>query len=75
MRAISYALCVVTQHVLGSSLGPVVTGAFSDRFGILIAMEIASAMALLSFVLFYLASRFYKRDLDKVAKIALTVEK
>lgn len=75
LRAISYALCVVTQHVLGSSLGPVVTGALSDRFGILLAMEFASSMALLSFALFYLASRFYKRDLDKVAKIALTVEK
>ena len=75
LRAISYALCVVTQHVLGSSLGPVVTGTLSDRFGILLAMEIASSMALLSFALFYLASRFYKRDLDKVAKIALTVEK
>ncbi len=75
LRAISYALCVVTQNVLGSSMGPIVTGAFSDRFGILTAMKIASCMALLSFVLFYLGSRYYKADLDKVARVALTAEK
>lgn len=75
LRAISYALCVVTQNVLGSSMGPIVTGAFSDRFGILTAMKIASCMALFSFVLFYLGSRYYKADLDKVARVALTAEK
>jgi MFS family permease len=74
LRAVSYALCVITQNVLGSSLGPIVTGAFSDRFGILTALKIASCTALISAVLFYLGSRFYKRDLDKVERVALTVE-
>ena len=74
LRAVSYALCVVTQNLLGSSLGPVVTGAFSDRYGILTALKIASAMTLISCVLFYIGSRFYKRDLDKVERIALIPE-
>jgi len=74
LRAISYALCVVTQNVLGSSMGPIVTGAFSDRCGILTALKIASCMALVSCALFYLGSRFYKRDLDKVERIALKPE-
>ena len=74
LRAVSYALCVVTQNLLGSSLGPVVTGAFSDRFGILAALKIASAMALISCILFFFGSRFYKRDLDKVERVALTPE-
>jgi dipeptide/tripeptide permease len=74
LRAVSYALCVVTQNLLGSALGPVVTGAFSDRYGILTALKIASAMALISCVLFYLGSRFYRRDLEKVERIALTPE-
>ena len=52
LRAVSYALCVTTQNLLGSALGPIVTGAFSDRYGILTALKIASAMALISFVLF-----------------------
>ena len=74
LRAVSYALCVITQNLLGSALGPIVTGAFSDRYGILTALKIASAMALISFVLFYLGSRYYARDLGKVERVALTAE-
>lgn len=74
LRAVSYALCVITQNLLGSALGPIVTGAVSDRYGILTALKIASAMALISFVLFYLGSRYYARDLDKVERVALTAE-
>jgi len=74
LRAVSYALCVVTQNLLGSALGPVVTGAISDRYGILTALKIASAMALISCVLFYLGSRFYRRDLEKVERVVLTPE-
>jgi len=74
LRAISYGLCVVTQNLLGSALGPIVTGAFSDQYGILTALKIASAVALISFVLFYLGSRYYKRDLDKVERVALSAE-
>jgi predicted MFS family arabinose efflux permease len=74
LRAVSYALCVITQNLLGSALGPVLTGAFSDRFGILTALKIASAMALISCILFYIGSHFYKRDMDKVERIALIPE-
>ena len=74
LRAVSYALCVITQNLLGSALGPVVTGAFSDRYGILTALKIASSAALISCILFYIGSRFYKRDLDKVERIALIPE-
>jgi len=74
LRAGSYALCVITQNLLGSALGPIVTGALSDRYGILTALKIASSMALVSCLLFYLGSRFYKRDLDKVERISLTAE-
>jgi fucose permease len=74
LRAVSYALCVITQNLLGSSLGPVVTGALSDRYGILVALKIASMTALISCVLFYLGSRYYQRDLDKVERVVLTPE-
>jgi MFS family permease len=75
LRAISYALCVIVQNLLRSSLGPLVTGALSDPYGIATALKIASSMALISFLLFYFGSRFYERDLDKVERIALTAEK
>jgi predicted MFS family arabinose efflux permease len=74
LRAVSYGLCVVTQNLLGSALGPVVTGAFSDQYGILAALKIASAMALIAAILFYLGSRYYARDLERVERIALTAE-
>jgi len=74
LRAVSYALCVIVQNLLGSALGPIVTGAFSDSYGILTALKIASAMALISCVLFYLGSRYYARDLDKVERVPLTAE-
>ncbi|HSR13663.1 MAG TPA: MFS transporter [Thermodesulfobacteriota bacterium] len=74
LRAVSYALCVVTQHLLGSAIGPVVTGALSDRYGISTAVQIASLFAISSCIFFSLASRFYARDLAKVEKIKLTAE-
>jgi len=64
----------IFQQDRGSALGPIVTGAFSDRYGIRAALKIASAMALISFVLFYLGSRYYVRDLDKAERVALTAE-
>jgi hypothetical protein len=52
-----------------------VTGVLSDAHGIATALKIACMSALVSFVLFYLGSTFYKGDLDKVARVALTAEK
>jgi MFS family permease len=75
LRAISYALCVIVQNLLGSSLGPIVTGALSDAYGIATALKFANIAALVSCVLFYLGSKFYKRDLDKVERVALAAEK
>jgi predicted MFS family arabinose efflux permease len=75
LRAISYALCVISQNLLGSSLGPVVTGVLSDAYGIAAALKLANIAALVSCVLFYLGSKFYKRDLDKVERITLAAEK
>jgi MFS family permease len=75
LRAISYAFCVIAQNLLGSSLGPIVTGALSDAYGIATALKLATLAALISCVLFYLGSKFYKRDLDKVERVALAAEK
>jgi predicted MFS family arabinose efflux permease len=74
LRAISYALCVVTQHLLGSAIGPIVTGALSDQYGIATALKIASLMGISSCIFFYLGSWFYKRDLERVEKVKITAE-
>jgi predicted MFS family arabinose efflux permease len=74
LRAVSYSLCVVVQNLLGSSLGPIVTGMLSDRYGIKTALIIASAVSLLSFLLFFLGSKFYRRDLNNAIKVSLVPE-
>ena len=74
LRAISYALCVICQNLLGASLGPVVIGALSDRFGIERALTILPLFLVLAALLFFAGAGFYRRDLDKVEKVVLEIE-
>jgi len=74
LRAVSYALCVICQNLLGASLGPVVIGALSDHFGIEQALTILPAFLVLAALLFFAAAGFYRRDLAKVEKVALEIE-
>jgi MFS family permease len=71
MRAMSYAVAVVVQNLLGASLGPVLIGAISDRSNIQTAMSILPFALLAASVLFFAGSFYYERDLLKVEKIKL----
>jgi len=72
--AISYAICVIVQNLLGSSTGPIAVGAISDRFGLGAAMLAVPIASVLAGVLFLLAAAFYRRDLDKVDKVVVEME-
>ncbi|MEA3470716.1 MAG: MFS transporter [Thermodesulfobacteriota bacterium] len=74
LRAISYSLCVIVQHILGSSIGPVFVGAVSDRYDIGYALTIVPLFSLIAGLFFFAGSFYYKRDLDKVEKVAITIE-
>jgi predicted MFS family arabinose efflux permease len=74
LRAISYAICVVVQNLLGSSTGPIVIGAISDTYDIKTALMILPGFLILSAILFFIGSFFYERDLSKVEKVTLEVE-
>ncbi len=74
LRAISYSVCVVFQNLFGASMAPIVIGALSDAYGIKVAMSILPAFLLASSLLFFAGSFSYKKDLDKVEKIALECE-
>ena len=74
LRAISYSVCVVVQNILGASLGPIVIGAFSDAYGIKVAMTILPVFLVVSALLFFAGSFFYEKDLKKVEKITLECE-
>jgi len=73
--AVSYALCVIVQNLLGSATGPWVVGMISDRFGLSTAMIVVPFASALAGVLFLAAAAFYRRDLDKVDKVAVEMER
>jgi len=74
LRAISYSVCVIVQNLLGASLAPIVIGKISDLHGIKAAMSIVPVFLVISALLFFAGSFFYKKDMDKVEKIALECE-
>jgi MFS family permease len=74
LRAISYSVCVIVQNILGASLGPIVIGAFSDAYGIKVAMTILPIFLVVSALLFFAGSFFYEKDLKKVEKVTLECE-
>ena len=71
LRATSYAIAVVVQNLLGSSMAPIVLGKIYDLSNIQTALSILPFVLLLGSVLFYLGSRFYVKDMAKVPKIEL----
>ncbi|RJR29908.1 MAG: MFS transporter [Desulfobacteraceae bacterium] len=76
IRAISLSVCVIVQHILGSTLGPPVIGFFSDRFGLETAMTMIAFFAFGAAILFFIGSFFYVSDAKAVEKMeAFTVPK
>jgi MFS family permease len=74
LRAISYSLCVITQHILGTALGPVFVGAVSDHYSIHTAFVVLPFAFLVAAAFFFMGSFFYPRDHDKVERVTLMVE-
>jgi predicted MFS family arabinose efflux permease len=73
LRATSYSFCVISQNLLGSSLGPLFVGAMSDRYDIQTALMVVPVFSLIASVLYFCASFFYARDLEKVEKVPLRI--
>ncbi|MCB8995626.1 MAG: MFS transporter [Bacteroidales bacterium] len=71
LRAVSYAIAVVVQNLIGASLGPIVMGKISDLTNIQTAFSFLPIALIISGILFYLGSRHYEKDMDLVAKIEL----
>jgi hypothetical protein len=65
LRAISLSLNIIIQHLLGSSLAPVVIGRLSDAYGLDKALTFLPGFAFLAGVLLFAGSFYYKRDLFK----------
>jgi MFS family permease len=71
LRAISYAVAVVVQNLLGGFLAPLVMGAISDATNIQTAFNLLPISLVISSGLFLTGSFFYAKDLSKVTDIKL----
>ena len=65
LRAISLSLNIIIQHLLGSSLAPIVIGRLSDAYGLDKALTFLPGFAFLAGTLLLAGSFHYKRDLFK----------
>jgi hypothetical protein len=76
MRAFSYGMCVIVQHLLGDDWSPWLVGALSDRMagGLGSALLVLPLFGLLAAVFFYAGSKFYVRDLGRVEGVELEAE-
>ena len=74
LRATSYAIAVVVQNLLGASTAPVVMGKIYDLTNIQTALSILPFVLLLGAFLFWMGSKYYVKDLGKVAQVALEAE-
>jgi membrane protein CcdC involved in cytochrome C biogenesis len=63
LRAVSLSLNIIIQHLLGSSLAPIVIGKLSDGYGLDRALTILPVFALAAGALLFVGSFFYKKDL------------
>jgi len=79
LRAFSYALCVIVQHMCGDIWSPWLVGAISDHIasdgsGLSRAMLIVPAFGMMAAVFFFIGSRYYNRDLALVERVELEAE-
>jgi MFS family permease len=73
LRATSYAIAVVVQNLLGATTAPIVMGKVYDLTNIQTALSFLPFVLVLGSILFWLGSRHYAKDLEKVALIKLEV--
>lgn len=74
LRATSYAIAVVIQNLLGASTAPIVMGKIYDLTNIQTALSVLPFVLLLGAFLFWIGSKYYVKDLEKVATIRLEPE-
>lgn len=74
LRAMSYAVAVVVQNLLGASMAPVVIGKLYDLYSIKTALALLPFMLLLGAIIFFIASLFYVKDIEKTEKIKLEAQ-
>lgn len=80
LKGVAWGMAVFCVYMLGGAWGPVLVGAISDNFGggaagIQIALMITTLGGILGAVCFWLSSRHYATDCEKVANFKIEAEK
>jgi MFS family permease len=71
LRAMSYALAVIIQNLLGASMAPIILGKIYDISNIKTAFSILPFILAFGSLLFFAASRHYVSDLAKVPNMEI----
>jgi MFS family permease len=74
LRATSYAIAVVVQNLLGASMAPIVMGKIYDLTNIQTALSVLPFVLIIGALLFWLGSKYYVKDLEKVVQVRLEAE-
>ncbi len=74
LRALSYGLCVICQHLLGGAWSPMLVGGLSDKIGMDKALLVIPLFGILASALLLVGSRGYGKDLGKVKPVTLLEE-
>lgn len=74
LRALSYGLCVICQHLLGGAWSPMLVGALSDKVGLDKALMVIPLFGIAASGLLLIGSRGYARDLERVRPVKLLEE-
>jgi len=61
--AVSLNFNIIIQHLLGSSLAPIVIGRLSDTYGLDKALTILPVFAFIAGILLFMGSFYYKKDI------------
>lgn len=75
LRAFSYAMCVIVQHLAGDIWSPGIVGWLSDQVGLANAVRALPLWGLFASGFFLLAARHYRADLATVEQVELRAER
>lgn len=74
LRAVSYSIAVVIQNSIGAGLAPVVLGILYDKYDIKTAFQILPWVLLIGSILFFIGSKYYVSDMEKVSVATVEAE-
>lgn len=74
LRAVSYAIAVIVQNFIGASFAPVIVGFLIDKWDIRTALMILPVVLLIGAFLFFMGSKYYESDYNKVKLVELEME-